>query len=251
VVIRIGHIVDAVALEHPRCLVEIHQAFHVEHFGLHAHHIGVHLAALGHTAAAVVHIHPAVIVDKHRRVDHAPAAQTFDIAAIHKAFQRAVAGRHAHLKGIVPFGIAGMRIVEIIGAVTIRCVGRPHKAALRATPFHIVRAQNFTLVPPVDHILGRENVVPIHKIAALRRVHVMRRIDVQSSVRPHMRRRIGGVDALDNGVLPLFFNLHSLILISPKKVVFSIAKTAQKRNGFFNIFYIYRSAVGACPNRLR
>ena len=96
-----------------------------------------------------------------------------------------------------------MRIVEIVRAVFIRGIGRPHETA--DAPVEIARPQNLAFVVPIHHVVGGKDVIRVHEIAAARREHIMGRIYVDFVVAlPHMCGGIGGEQRGNDGIARFF-----------------------------------------------
>ena len=53
------------------------------------------------------------------------------------------------------------------------------------------------MVGPVDKVVGREHMVAVHAVAALRWLEVVARVDVETSVGPYMTGGIGGIHRAD------------------------------------------------------
>ena len=216
-VVGIHEIIRVAALEHPGGLVEVLEPHHRLHLAVERHHVVAELAAHAHGTAADVDIAAAVVILEHAGIDERIVRHIPNVALIHKAACRRIAGSHADLPGAVPRVLRRMGIIEVIRAVLIRRVRRPHEAA--DTPVEIARTQDLALIVPIDHVVGREDVIGIHQIAAARREHVVRRIEVDLAVLlPHMGGGVGGEHRADDGVARLFAGIDVIGQLQPVDV---------------------------------
>jgi hypothetical protein len=91
--------------------------------------------------------------------------------------------------------------IEVIDAVLIGAVRRPHKTSFRPAPGYLGGPEDLAMIFPVDHIIRGIHMVLIHKITAPRGSDIVRRIDVKPAVSPDMRRRVGRIDIRNKRVL--------------------------------------------------
>ncbi len=184
-IIRIRQIIFSIILMYPGRFVEVRQSFHSLHGAIQFYHIIFQFATFAGATATIVDVGLSVIVHKYTRIDH--RVHSLNISLYFKFFRRLVTGSYTDLPAIIPVCFAGMREVEIVGAVSVSTIRSPHKTSFFPSPRHLVGTQDFSMIRPVNHIISREYMIAVHQVTSTRRSNVMRSVHIQSAIFPYMR----------------------------------------------------------------
>ena len=159
-VVRIGKVVFSFIFMYPCGFMKVYQTFHDFHFSIQFHHIIFQFASLTNTATAIVDICLAVIIHKDTRIYQ--RIHSFDISLYGEVCGRFFAGGYSDFPTSVPVRIAGVGEIKVIRAVFVGTIRCPHESAFFTSPRYLRRIQNFTMIRPVHHVVGRKHMISVH-----------------------------------------------------------------------------------------
>ena len=171
-------------LMYPSSLMEIYQPFHSPHGTIQFYHIIFQLPSFADATTAIINVSLSVIIHKYTRINH--RVHSFNISLHFKSFCGFIAGSHTNLPAVIPIRFTGMREIKIVGTISVSTIRGPHETSFFPSPRHLLRTQDFSMIRPIDHVIGGEHMIPVHQVASTRRSNIMRSIHIQSAIFPDM-----------------------------------------------------------------
>ena len=193
---RIGEVVLAVPLEHERALgLSLRESLvQADALAVDLRHVGCELAA-AQAHAGPDQVDRAVVVLERAGVDAAGALHR--VLIDREGAGRRIRHRHADAEAEAAAASRRVREVEVILAVLLHAIRRPHRVGRRVAPGHVLLVHDVAVVGPVRQVVGGVDVVVGHAEPGrglplvVHRGDVVRRIQVQAAVED-VGRRVGG-----------------------------------------------------------
>ena len=199
---RESEVVFPLALESEGSFLEtLRQAFHHLRLGIQLHQV---VFQPGHAQAAACPEDVSLAVAGLQNARVYAVDSRYRLVHGRERPRGTLAGGHAH--GEAPSLLRRGREVEIVSAVLVDTVWRPHGVGVGLHPRHVVLVHYHAMVCPVHQVLGGEHMVIRHGKPFPLRLHgahdVMGGVEIHLALE-HAGRRIGGKLVVDNGILRL------------------------------------------------